>query len=331
MCVFAIAAIASLPVFAVIFFDSFGPHWVRQIAYSPTGDIIAGDCGTDGVWVWRAIRERTARQRLSLQDHIYEDSQNDTFQFSDETTLAFVRSPPRGSKENPAVVYWDVNLDRIVRVTSFPHWPVFFAIAPAAGVAVIAPRSSDSIELGEEWIILDLKSGQQTGTIPIGFGLKNGFASQIALSRNGKRLAADIYVQGWKTEIWDLDNQNRVFQSDTHSFSSMSADGNIVALWSSTVFSYQFWKLSDNKLIGELKAPLGYVHVSPNGTKFIADSHFLEIWEIGQSEPLSKLVRRSDFNTAQLSMSLDGSKIAASDGQRIISWNAVNSKMETIK
>jgi hypothetical protein len=166
-----------------------------------------------------------------------------------------------------------------------------------------------------------LTSGRQTGEINIGVGQGQGFASQIALSQDGKRLAANIYEKGWKTEVWDLDTQTRIFQSDTHSFSSMSSDGDIVGLWSAYTLSYEFWQVSDNHLLFTGQG-LGYVHLFPDGRRFLADSHSLEIWDLESASRVIELAKRSEFDTHNLHISPDGNWWAAATRDQILEWDS---------
>jgi WD40 repeat protein len=311
-----------------------GPSWIRTVALSPDGSVLVA-LATDGFWTWDLTTQRPLRRKMSIPvaEHRIDDA---SLQSLDSSTLVFVRKERGPSALPPEVIYWDLGADTRLRSIALPYAPYYYALAPEADLAVIAPRvkqTLDELSLGKEWPILDLQTGRQIGAIPIGVDRGDGVGCTITLSRDGRRLAANILRKGsgWGMEVWDVPTRQRIFEADQFSVRSLSADGATLAIWSAYTYKHQFWRLDGPELLWESDAPMGYVHCIPGGQTILADSHSLGVWSIDEQRCITELVKRSEFDATALAISANGARIAAVRNKSILLWDTNTLQRATVR
>lgn len=313
------------------------PNSFSPIVFSPDGKLIASDCHGWGIWLWDLSRPNPKCRKLTACEDRLIDV-NHPIQFADATTLVFLDSPFRHRDRPPEVVFWDIPTDKRLRGVPLPYRPDVCALSGEGNVAIISPKDYDSSpgpEPGAEWPLVDLRSGKVTGAIPVGFDEDGGSGRTAEFSRNGKRLIVHMLNRGrgWCSEVWDVETRTRLLHRNS-SVSSISDDGQTVALASWYTFDHEVWRLDEPRMILS-RGPMSYpgLRLFPDGNSFVVGRFSLEVWNLEHRWKTAEIELPEGYENFDRVVSPDGSTIAACGRQeglagvgKIFVWDIKNPK-----
>lgn len=297
------------------------------ISLSPDGNSVAMDCQENGLWSWDLTKSKVIEKFLGY----YEWTTGCPIQFADTSTLAIFTGNPFAENSQSAVRYVDVAKGSEVRSTKLSYFPVFCVIAAAKNIAVISPDSKDAVPIGLDWIVAPLTDGMSSWRIPVGRGRDGHAGGPVLMSRDGKRLAVAVSPLRSEpvSELWDLETRTKLFETRAGLIVSLSGDGTVVAVEPRKPGSIEFWEVNvrDATRLGGITAPLGYVHLFPDGKSFLAQKSSLEIWDVRSMARKTELISREMFKAHYVAISDDGSTIATSGKSKngrlkILIWNS---------